>query len=81
MRPIKQYQIKITIPVAVFNKKELDAKDILKRLVGEDNQISYLIQGEVMLDEDYVTVAMLMKTHTILLMLRLQEERKSKKNK
>lgn len=54
MRPIKEYEVVIKIPVATFNRKTLDAKHIRDRLV--DAYLRYIVQGDVMIDDDCVEV-------------------------
>ena len=57
MRKIHQYEIQITIPVAVFDKKQIDVKHIKQMVGSESGVLNTIIQGDIMIDEDCIQVS------------------------
>ena len=57
MRKLHTYEIKITIPVAVFDKKQIDVNHIRKMVSSECGVLHTIIQGDIMIDEDCIQVS------------------------
>lgn len=53
-KKVKEYEVVIRIPVATFDKKEFDIEYTRRKLI--DSYIDVLIQGNVLIDEEGVSV-------------------------